>query len=141
MHKKIRHSVFETNSSSSHSLTIAEPNVLDMLEDGVLFINRIPKIILESSNSSNSSITTATTQLEKLAFVIACLKTEPEYLDKGVADELVLKLIAFYNINKIESDKYYSIWDEYYTIISKSFEELIELINNDLVLTYVYEEY
>ena len=138
MHKKIRNSVFETNSSSTHSLTIAKSNILDMLEDGVLFINRIPKIILESSNSS---ITTATTQLEKLAFVIACLKTEPEYLDEGVADELVLKLIAFYNINKIESDKYYSIWDEEYTIISKSFEELIELINNDLVLTYFYEEY
>lgn len=135
--KKIRSRVFETNSSSSHSLTIApKPNMLDMLEEGVLIINRIPKIILESS-----SITTATTQLEKLAFVIACLKTEPEYLDKGVADELILKLIAFYNIDKIESDKYYSIWDEDYTIISKSFKELIELINGDLVLTYVYEEY
>ena len=138
MKKQIRNNVFETNSSSTHSLTIAKSNILDMLEDGVLFINRIPKIILESSNSS---ITTATTQLEKLAFVITCLKTESEYLDEGVADELVLKLIAFYNINKIESDKYYSIWDEEYIIISKSFEELIELINNDLVLTYFYEEY
>lgn len=137
--KKIRQSVFETNSSSSHSLTIApKPKILGMLEEGILIINRIPKIILESSDLS---ITTATTQLEKLAFVIACLKTEPEYLDKGVADELVLKLIAFYNINKIVSDKYYSIWDEDYTIISKSFKELIELINGDLVLTYVYEEY
>lgn len=137
--KKIRSRVFETNSSSSHSLTIApKPNMLDMLEEGVLIINRIPKIILESSDLS---ITTATTQLEKLAFVIACLKTEPEYLDKGVADELVLKLRAFYNIDKIIFEYYYSIWDEDYTIISKSFEELIELINGDLVLTYVYEEY
>ena len=139
MHKKIRNNVFETNSSSTHSLTITpKQNILGMLEGDVLVINRIPKIILKSSKSS---ITTATTQLEKLAFVIACLKTEAEYLDKDVADELVLKLIAFYNINKIESDGCDSIWDEDYTIINKSFEELIELINGNLILTYIYEEH
>ena len=125
--KKTRNRVFETNSSSCHSLSIkSKTNSPTMVKDGILYIDCILTFTL-----NNGYITIATSKFEKLAFIIALLDEE----------EMIKKLLNHYKLIGTLNPTNYRIWDRPNILYNKSFEELVELIDGEVTLIDEYEEY
>ena len=126
--RKTRNKVFETNSSSCHSLSIkSETNSPTIVENGILYIDRILTFTLDKGY-----ITIATSKFEKLAFIIALLDEE---------EEMIKKLLNHYKLIGTSNLTNYTIWDESNILYNKSFEELVELIDGEVTLIDEYEEY
>ena len=126
--RKTRNKVFETNSSSCHSLSIkSETNSPTIVENGILYIDRILTFTLDKGY-----ITIATSKFEKLAFIIALLNDKKE---------MIKKLLNHYKLIGTSNPTNYTIWDEHDILRNKNFEELIKLINEEVTLIDEYEEY
>ena len=126
--RKTRNKVFETNSSSCHSLSIkSETNSPTIVENGILYIDRILTFTLDKGY-----ITIATSKFEKLAFIIALLNDKKE---------MIKKLLNHYKLIGTSNPTNYTMWDEHDILRNKNFEELVELINGEVTLIDEYEEY
>ena len=126
--RKTRNKVFETNSSSCHSLSIkSKTNSPAIVENGILYIDRILTFTL-----NNGYITIATSKFEKLAFIIAFLYDD---------EEMIKKLLNHYKLIRTSNLENYTIFDDCNILCNKSFDELIELIDGEVTLIDEYEEY
>lgn len=105
--KTIRNKVFETNSSSTHSISI-ESNLShgEIFENGILYLQRLENC---KQDINDDYIVTARTRDEKIAFVISYLLS---ILESEEYPEYINKLKTMYNISMIDETKYIPIYDE-----------------------------
>ena len=105
--KTIRNKVFETNSSSTHSISI-ESNLShgEIFENGILYLQRLENC---KQDINDDYIVTARTRDEKIAFVISYLLS---ILESEEYPEYINKLKTMYNISMIDETKYISIYDD-----------------------------
>jgi hypothetical protein len=125
--KKIRQGVFETNSSSTHSITIKDITVLDnktnIDNNRVLHLYNALKPVTFSSNYSGEIRTTSCTTLEqKLALVILYILNadywgitykNPEIKEETIKDQLLNILYNEFNIkgiNDVKIDMFHTIY-------------------------------
>ena len=105
--KTIRNNVFETNSSSTHSISI-ESNLSygEIFENGILYLQRLENC---KQDINDDYIVTARTRDEKIAFVISYLLS---ILESEEYPEYINKLKTMYNISMIDETKYIPIYNE-----------------------------
>ena len=105
--KTIRNKVFETNSSSTHSISI-ESNLShsEIFENGILYLQRLENC---KQDINDDYIVTARTRDEKIAFVISYLLS---ILESEEYPEYINKLKTMYNISMIDETKYIPIYNE-----------------------------
>lgn len=148
--RTIRSKVFETNSSSSHTLTILSKNIeiintVDIYKDGILNLERIPNI---------NNFWKGVTVYEKLAMVLGSLSVNEDsfenydhYIEYYRFDEkrldIVKRLTEKYNISKVIG--YYcpnEFQNKYSNTENKTFEELVEIIEDDnIIITSIEQNY
>lgn len=133
--RTIRSSVFETNSSSSHSITIDQTNCLPIIEDGVLYLPRLKPYLVEFEDSY---VLIADTFEKKLAFVISSFLIRDDEYDQ-LTTTYIEKLKEEYGIRidiNYNSDDLVCIYDEN-NEFPTDINELIFLINDSKIrLTY-----
>ena len=119
--KTIRNKVFETNSSSTHSISI-ESNLShgEIFENGILYLQRLENC---KQDINDDYIVTARTRDEKIAFVISYLLS---ILESEEYPEYINKLKTMYNISMIDETKYIPIYNEEYLEI----DDMIRAIDN-----------
>lgn len=105
--KTIRNKVFETNSSSTHSISI-ESNLSygEIFENGILYLQRLENC---KQDINDDYIVTARTRDEKIAFVISYLLS---ILESEEYPEYINTLKTMYNISMIDETKYIPIYNE-----------------------------
>lgn len=143
MKKTIRKNVFETNSSSMHTLTISKLNFdndIEIYENEILNLNGIPNL----HGSWRGS-----TRYEKLAMILGTLGVNEDtfdYLKDEIDDEnfsIIESLLKKYNVSKVLG--YYdpdACYDDYSNVERKTFDELIEIIEDDsIIITSLIVEY
>lgn len=140
MKKTIRKCVFETNSSSMHTLTISKVNFdnnVEVYENEILNLNAIPN--LHNSWRGN-------TRYEKLAMILGTLCVDEDsfdYLKDNEEYPIIKLLLKKYNVSKVLG--YYgpdASYDNYSDIERKTSDELIEIIEDDsIIITSVIVEY
>lgn len=134
--RTIRSSVFETNSSSSHSITIDQTNCLPIIEDGVLYLPRLKPYLVEFEDSY---VLIADTFEKKLAFVISSLLIRDDEYDQLPITTYIEKFKEEYGIRidiNYNSDDLVCIYDEN-NEFPTDINELIFLINDSKIrLTY-----
>ena len=110
--KTIRNKVFETNSSSTHSISI-ESNLLygEIFENGILYLQRLKSC---KQDINDDYIIIARTRDEKIAFVISYLLSilEISISESEEYSEYINKIKTMYNISMIDETKYISIYDD-----------------------------
>ena len=140
MKKTIRKNVFETNSSSIHTLTISKMNFdnnIEVYENEILNLNGIPNL----HGSWRGS-----TRYEKLAMILGTLSVDEDnfdYLKDNETYPIIKLLLKKYNISKVLG--YYdptACYDDYSDVERKTFDELVEIIEDDsIIITSVDVEY
>ena len=140
MKKTIRKNVFETNSSSIHTLTISKMNFynsVEVYENKILNLDGIPNL----HGSWRGS-----TRYEKLAMILGTLSVDEDNFDDLKDNEeypIIKSLLKKYNVSKVLG--YYgpeACYDDYSNVERKIFDELIEIIEDDsIIITSVVVEY
>lgn len=126
----VRKGVFETNSSSTHSISIEEITTNDdhFLKDGVLDLKEFWKSCIEIDNGwSGSSIIVCDTYDKKLALAF-CLTTEE-------SDQYEMLMNTF-NIKEVRNHEKYCIGDE-----DSDFDRVFEAIEKDNLKVIRFYEY
>lgn len=137
----IRKNVFETNSSSSHSLVIEkELNTGDIIiKDGILNLNDLNAMIMYSGYANENEIIRCDTKNKKLAIACAVLvnRIGDEYRDWNVKEvEKFNYLKQKYNLTSIIGTVD-NVWDE-----DNNLQTVIDNIDNDdVVILSKYENY
>ena len=135
----IRIGVFETNSSSSHSLVIEkEKNSSDIvIKDGVLDLNDLNAMIMYSGYNNENELIRCDTKNKKLAIACAVLvnRIGDEYHDGNTKEvEQLDYLKQKYNLTSIIGEVDH-VWDE-----DNNLQTVIDNIDNDdVVILSKYE--
>ena len=131
-----RRNVFETNSSSSHSLVIEKVTDNDIvIKDGVINIDDLENFSL-SLNDDEGSIIICDTVNKKLALAFAMMIDDYNYFATNhlVEDEFD-SLKEKYNIIKVNGE--FSIYDDYLDA-----EDIIKIIDDpSSIVKYVHTNY
>lgn len=125
----VRKGVFETNSSSTHSISIEEITANDdqILKDGVLDLEEFWSNSIKSDTDWNTSILIVCDTFEKKLALAFCLISEE-------SDQYEMLMNTF-NIKEVRDHEEYFIGDE-----DNQFNEIFEAIKKDnLKITYFYE--
>lgn len=125
----VRKGVFETNSSSTHSISIEEITTNDdqILKDGVLDLEEFWSNSIKSDTDWNTSILIVCDTFEKKLALAFCLISEESYQYE--------MLMNTFNIKEVRDHEEYFIGDE-----NDQFNEIFEAIKKDnLKITYFYE--
>lgn len=125
----VRKGVFETNSSSTHSISIEEITTNDdqILKDGVLNLEEFWSNSIKSDTDWNTSILIVCDTFEKKLALAFCLISEESYQYE--------MLMNTFNIKEVRDHEEYFIGDE-----NDQFNEIFEAIKKDnLKITYFYE--
>lgn len=125
--KTIRNKVFETNSSSSHSISI-ESNLLygEIFENGILYLQRLERC---KQDINDDYIIIARTRDEKIAFVISYLLSILEISISEISiSEYINKIKTMYNISMVDETKYISIYDDNEDYLE--IDDMIKAIDN-----------
>lgn len=130
----IRNSVFETNSSSSHSLVIGfENNISGDIEilNGTLNVSDLENFVIKGGYYNDSEFILCDTKNKKLALAFAIilnkLENENTYYDlfENLKDQYeIIEVIGEYN----------NAWDE-----REQLQELINVIDTSIVVQSKYE--
>ena len=130
----IRNSVFETNSSSSHSLVIGfENNISGDIEilNGTLNVSDLENFVIKRGYYDDSEFILCDTKNKKLALAFAIilnkLENENTYYDlfENLKDQYeIIEVIGEYN----------NAWDE-----EEQLQELINVIDTSIVVQSKYE--
>ena len=130
----IRNSVFETNSSSSHSLVIGfENNISGDIEilNGTLNVSDLENFVIKGGYYNDSEFILCDTKNKKLALAFAIilnkLENENTYYDlfENLKDQYeIIEVIGEYN----------NAWDE-----EEQLQELINVIDTSIVVQSKYE--
>ena len=125
----VRKGVFETNLSSTHSISIEEITTNDdqILKDGVLNLEEFWSNSIKSDTDWNTSILIVCDTFEKKLALAFCLISEESYQYE--------MLMNTFNIKEVRDHEEYFIGDE-----NDQFNEIFEAIKKDnLKITYFYE--
>ncbi len=125
----IRKGVFETNSSSTHSISIEEIIINDdhILKDGVLDLEALWSHSIKSDTGWNTSTLIVCDTFEKKLALAFCLISEE-------SDQYEM-LMNMFNIKEVRNHEKYSIGDE-----DNDFDRVFKAIKKDnLKITYFYE--
>ena len=130
----IRKNVFETNSSSSHSLVIGfENNISGDIEilNGTLNVSDLENFVIKGGYYNDSEFILCDTKNKKLALAFAIIlnkkKNENTYYDlfENLKDQYeIIEVIGEYN----------NAWDE-----GEQLQELITVIDTNIVVQSKYE--
>lgn len=125
----VRKGVFETNSSSTHSISIEEITTNDdqILKDGVLDLEAFWSNSIESSNYVYASSFIVCDTFEKKLALAFCLINEESYQYE--------MLMNMFNIKEVRNHEEYYIGDE-----DNDFDRVFKAIKKDnLKITRFYE--
>lgn len=137
----IRNSVFETNSSSSHSLVIErELNTGDVIiKDGILDLNDLNAMIMYSGYNDENEIIRCDTKNKKLAIACAVLvnRIGDDYNEWDIKEVDKLEFLKQkYNLTSIIGTVD-NVWDE-----DNNLQTVIDNIDNDdVIILSKYENY
>lgn len=126
----VRKGVFETNSSSTHSISIEAKKDWDfVIVDGVVNFDNFNKLIIESDSYGDSQLIIADTKYKKIALMLAYV------LGEYSEDELE-EFKEYFSIKQIIGNPTY-IYDDYKNF---SLQKIIEIIEDDnLTIKHIYE--
>ena len=130
----IRIGVFETNSSSSHSLVIGfENNISGDIEilNGTLNVSDLENFIIKGGYYDNSEFILCDTKNKKLALAFAIILNKLE--NDTYYHDLFENLKDQYNIIEVIGE-YYHAWDE-----DGQLQQLIDVIDTNIVVQSKYE--
>ena len=139
MGETIRRNVFETNSSSSHSLVIGfENNISGDIEilNGTLNVSDLENFVIEGGYYDDSEFILCDTKNKKLALAFAIIlnKLEHDNYNKDTYyHDLFENLKDQYKIIEVIGE-YYNAWDE-----EGQLQELINVIDTNIVVQSKYE--
>ena len=135
----IRNSVFETNSSSSHSLVIGfENNISGDIEilNGTLNVSDLKNFIIKGGYYDDSEFILCDTKNKKLALAFAIILNKlenDEWNNNTYYHDLFENLKDQYEIIEVIGE-YDNAWDE-----EKQLQELINVIDTNIVVQSKYE--
>ena len=135
----IRKNVFETNSSSSHSLVIGfENNISGDIEilNGTLNVSDLENFVIKGGYYNDSEFILCDTKNKKLALAFAIIlnKLEHDNYNKDTYyHDLFENLKDQYEIIEVIGE-YNNAWDE-----EKQLQELINIIDTSIVVQSKYE--
>ena len=135
----IRNSVFETNSSSSHSLVIGfENNISGDIEilNGTLNVSDLENFVIKGGYYNDSEFILCDTKNKKLALAFAIIlnKLEHDNYNKDTYyHDLFENLKDQYEIIEVIGE-YNNAWDE-----GEQLQELINVIDTSIVVQSKYE--
>ena len=135
----IRNSVFETNSSSSHSLVIGfENNISGDIEilNGTLNVSDLKNFIIKGGYYDDSEFILCDTKNKKLALAFAIILNKlenNEWNNNTYYHDLFENLKDQYEIIEVIGE-YDNAWDE-----EKQLQELINVIDTNIVVQSKYE--
>lgn len=125
----VRKGVFETNSSSTHSISIEEIEYTDdqILKNGVLDLNKLWECSVDTESLwEGTTVLVCDTYVKKLGLAFCLISEESSQFKL---------LIDTFNIEKIIDHGNQYIGDE-----NDQFDKVFEAITNDaLKITYIYE--
>lgn len=130
----IRNSVFETNSSSSHSLVIGfENNISGDIEilNGTLNVSDLENFIIKGGYYNDSEFILCDTKNKKLALAFAIILNKLE--NENTYYDLFENLKDQYEIIEVIGE-YDNAWDE-----EEQLQELINVIDTSIVVQSKYE--
>ena len=132
--KTIRQNVFETNSSSSHSIVIGKHEIQGDIEiiNGVLNVSDLEQFVVSSNGYSDCEIILCDTKNKKLALAFAIILNKQEW-DNEKYFKLEEQLKTQYNITEVIGE-YGRAWDD-----EGGLEELINVIDTDIPVQSIYE--
>lgn len=135
--KTIRQNVFETNSSSSHSIVIGEHKIQGDIEivNGILNVSDLEQFAVSSNGYSDCEIILCDTKNKKLALAFAIIlnKIVDDTYYEGKYSKLEEQLKTQYNITEVIGE-YGRAWDD-----EGDLEELINVIDTDIPVQSIYE--
>jgi hypothetical protein len=133
MGKTVRHSVFETNSSSSHSLVIEKIRDTDIIiNNGILDLDDLEKFSYDDRGYCDISIFTCDTPNKKLALAFAMMIDNYKDNEDEEINQKFDALMNKYNIVEVIGE--YSIYDE-----GGQVDDLIKVIDdNSYIVRSVY---
>ena len=135
----IRKNIFETNSSSSHSLVIGfENNISGDIEilNGTLNVSDLENFIIKGGYYNNSEFILCDTKNKKLALAFAIILNKldnDEWNENTYYHDLFENLKDQYNIIEVIGE-YSHAWDE-----EGDLPELIKVIDENIVVQSKYE--
>lgn len=135
----IRNSVFETNSSSSHSLVIGfENNISGDIEilNGTLNVSDLKNFIIKGGYYNDSEFILCDTKNKKLALAFAIILNDlenDEWNNNTYYHDLFENLKDQYEIIEVIGE-YNNAWDE-----REQLQELINVIDTNIVVQSKYE--
>lgn len=130
----IRKNVFETNSSSSHSLVIGfENNISGDIEilNGTLNVSDLENFVIKGGYYNDSEFILCDTKNKKLALAFAIILNKLE--NKNTYYDLFENLKDQYEIIEVIGE-YDNAWDE-----EEQLQELINVIDTSIVVQSKYE--
>ena len=130
----IRKNVFETNSSSSHSLVIGfENNISGDIEilNGTLNVSDLENFVIKGDYYNDSEFILCDTKNKKLALAFAIILNKLE--NKNTYYDLFENLKDQYEIIEVIGE-YDNAWDE-----EEQLQELINVIDTNIVVQSKYE--
>lgn len=137
MAQTIRHNIFETNSSSSHSLVIKDILSEDIqINNKILNVSDLKNFIISSDGYNNYEFILCDTRNKKLALAFAIILNKLEYDEDNentYFHDLFENLKNQYDINDVIGE-YGNAWDE-----DEQLSEVIDIIDKNKIVQSKYE--
>ena len=133
----IRHNIFETNSSSSHSLVIKDISSEDIqINNKILNVSDLKNFIISSEGYNDYEFILCDTKNKKLALAFAIILNKLEYDEDNentYFHDLFENLKNQYDINEVIGE-YEHAWDE-----DGQLSEIINIIDKNKIVQSKYE--
>lgn len=137
MAQTIRHNIFETNSSSSHSLVIKDMLSEDIqINNKILNVSDLKNFIISSKGYNDYEFILCDTKNKKLALAFAIILNKLEYDEDNentYFHDLFENLKNQYDINEVIGE-YEHAWDE-----DGQLSEIIDIIDKNKIVQSKYE--
>ena len=133
----VRYNIFETNSSSSHSLVIKDMLSEDIqINNKILNVSDLKNFIISSDGYNNYEFILCDTKNKKLALAFAIILNKLEYDEDNentYFHDLFENLKNQYDINEVIGE-YGNAWDE-----DEQLSEVIDIIDKNKIVQSKYE--
>lgn len=133
----VRYNIFETNSSSSHSLVIKDMLSEDIqINNKILNVSDLKNFIISSDGYNNYEFILCDTRNKKLALAFAIILNKLEYDEDNentYFHDLFENLKNQYDINEVIGE-YGNAWDE-----DEQLSEVIDIIDKNKIVQSKYE--
>ena len=137
MATSVRYNIFETNSSSSHSLVIKDMLSEDIqINNKILNVSDLKNFIISSEGYNDYEFILCDTKNKKLALAFAIIINKLEYDEENentYFHDLFENLKNQYDINEVIGE-YGNAWDE-----DNQLSEIIDIIDKNKIVQSKYE--